>query len=74
MYRKKIKDTDPEVYSTLKNELIRQQNQIELIVELLQKSMTYLMAKDDPSTGGNPIQYEVSDFYNLYQDSFKGIL
>ena len=32
------------------------------------------MAKDDPSTGGNPLAFEVSDFYNLYQDSFKGIL
>ncbi len=32
------------------------------------------MAKDDPSTGGNPLVFEVSDFYNLYQDSFKGIL
>ncbi len=32
------------------------------------------MAKEDPSTGGNPILYEVSDFYNLYQNSFKGIL
>ena len=32
------------------------------------------MAKNDPSTGGNPIDFEVSDFYNLYQDSFKGIL
>ena len=32
------------------------------------------MAKNDPSTGGNPIAFEVSDFYNLYQDSFKGIL
>ena len=32
------------------------------------------MAKEDPSTGGNPIKLEVSDFFNLYQDSFKGIL
>ena len=32
------------------------------------------MAKDDPSTGGNPIIFDESDFYNLYQDSFKGIL
>ena len=32
------------------------------------------MAKDDPSTGGNPLAFEVSDFYNLYQDSFKGVL
>jgi alcohol dehydrogenase len=32
------------------------------------------MAKEDPSTGGNPIKLEVSDFFNLYQDSFKGNL
>ena len=32
------------------------------------------MAKNDPSTGGNPIPFEVSDFLDLYQDSFKGIL
>ena len=32
------------------------------------------MAKEDPSTGGNPIKLEVSDFFNLYQDSFKGTL
>jgi alcohol dehydrogenase len=32
------------------------------------------MAKNDPSTGGNPIPLEIKDFYNLYQDSFSGIL
>tara|TARA_B100000700_G_scaffold248296_1_gene278085 strand:- start:6495 stop:7643 length:1149 start_codon:yes stop_codon:yes gene_type:complete len=32
------------------------------------------MAKNDPSTGGNPIPFEVSDFLDLYQDSFKGII
>ena len=32
------------------------------------------MAKNDPSTGGNPISLEVSDFYDLYQDSYKGNL
>ena len=32
------------------------------------------MAKDDPSTGGTPVLLEISDFYNLYQDSFKGSL
>ena len=32
------------------------------------------MAKDDPSTGGNPISLEISDFYNLYKDSYSGIL
>ena len=32
------------------------------------------MAKNDPSTGGNPIPFEIKDFYNLYKDSFSGIL
>ena len=32
------------------------------------------MAKDDPSTGGNPIVLEVDDFYNLYKESFNGSL
>ena len=32
------------------------------------------MAKDDPSTGGNPISLEISDFYNLYKDSYLGNL
>jgi len=32
------------------------------------------MAKDDPSTNGNPILLEIDDFINLYQDSFNGIL
>ena len=32
------------------------------------------MAKDDPSTGGNPTILEVDDFYNLYKESYNGIL
>jgi alcohol dehydrogenase len=32
------------------------------------------MAKNDPSTGGNPIPLKIKDFYNLYKDSFSGIL
>jgi alcohol dehydrogenase len=32
------------------------------------------MAKDDPSTGGNPISLETNDFYNLYKESYSGIL
>jgi len=32
------------------------------------------MAKNDPSTGGNPIPLEIKDFYNLYKDSYSGIL
>ena len=32
------------------------------------------MAKDDPSTGGNPIPLEIKDFYSLYKDSYSGTL
>jgi alcohol dehydrogenase class IV len=32
------------------------------------------MAKDDPSTGGNPVVFEASDFLDLYNCSFKGTL
>ena len=32
------------------------------------------MAKNDPSTGGNPISLEISDFFDLYQDSYNGNL
>jgi alcohol dehydrogenase len=33
-----------------------------------------IMAKNDPSTGGNPLPLDLSDFLNLYQDSYNGIL
>ncbi len=33
-----------------------------------------IMAKDDPSTASNPILFEVSDFHDLYKDSFNGVL
>lgn len=33
-----------------------------------------IMAKNDPSTGGNPLPLDSSDFLNLYQDSYNGIL
>ena len=33
-----------------------------------------IMAKDDPSTGGNPIQLESSDFLDLYINSYEGKL
>jgi len=33
-----------------------------------------IMAKDDPSTGGNPIKLESSDFLDLYINSYDGIL
>jgi hypothetical protein len=33
-----------------------------------------IMAKDDPSTGGNPIKLESSDFLDLYRKSYDGNL
>jgi len=33
-----------------------------------------IMAKDDPSTGGNPVKLESSDFLDLYINSYDGIL
>ena len=33
-----------------------------------------IMAKDDPSTGGNPIKLESSDFLDLYLNSYNGNL
>jgi alcohol dehydrogenase len=32
------------------------------------------MAKEDPSTGGNPVSLEINDFYDLYNDSYSGTL
>jgi alcohol dehydrogenase class IV len=33
-----------------------------------------IMAKDDPSTEGNPVQLETSDFLDLYINSYEGKL
>ena len=33
-----------------------------------------IMAKEDPSTEGNPVKLEISDFEELYHNSFKGKL
>ena len=33
-----------------------------------------IMAKEDPSTGGNPVELDVIDFEELYQNSFDGKL
>ena len=45
LYQKKIKETDPEVYLTLKKELQRQQNQIELIASENIASLSILNAQ-----------------------------
>ena len=45
LYQKRIKETDPEVYLTLKKELQRQQNQIELIASENISSLSILNAQ-----------------------------
>jgi glycine hydroxymethyltransferase len=45
LYQKRIKETDPEVYSTIKKELQRQQNQIELIASENIASLSTLNAQ-----------------------------
>ena len=45
LYQKTIKETDPEVYLTLKKELQRQQNQIELIASENIASLSILNAQ-----------------------------
>ena len=63
MYRKKIKDTDPEVYSTLKNELIRQQNQIELIASENIASLSTLNAQGSVMTNKYAEGYPGKRYY-----------
>ena len=46
----------------------------ELIQEDTRLEEMSTIALIDPSTGGNPIDLNKSDFLQLYQDSFKGIL
>ena len=50
LYNKGIKDTDPEVYATLKSELLRQQNQIELIASENIASLSTLNAQGSVMT------------------------
>ena len=63
MNRKKIKDTDPEVYSTLKNELIRQQNQIELIASENIASLSTLNAQGSVMTNKYAEGYPGKRYY-----------
>ena len=53
-----------EIPHTLKD-LIQEDSKLEKMSE---------MALKDPSTGGNPLKLQKLDFFNLYNDSFKGIL
>ena len=58
----------------LRKELLIPHTLKELIQEDSKFEEMSKMAKNDPSTGGNPIPLEIKDFYNLYKDSFSGIL
>ena len=58
----------------LRKELLIPHTLKELIQEDSKFEEMSKMAKDDPSTGGNPISLEINDFYNLYKDSYSGIL
>ncbi len=63
LYRKGIKDTDPEVYSTLKNELNRQQNQIELIASENIASLSTLNAQGSVMTNKYAEGYPGKRYY-----------
>ena len=58
----------------LRKELLIPHTLKELIQEDSKFEEMSKMARDDPSTGGNPIPLEINDFYNLYKDSYSGIL
>ena len=58
----------------LRKELLIPHTLKELIKEDSKFEEMSKMAKDDPSTGGNPIPLEINDFYNLYKDSYSGTL
>ena len=58
----------------LRKELLIPHTLKELIQEDSKFEEMSKMAKDDPSTGGNPIPLEINDFYNLYKDSYSGKL
>ena len=46
----------------------------ELINDNSKFAQMSIMAKDDPSTGGNPIKLESSDFLDLYRNAYDGSL
>ena len=58
----------------LRKELLIPHTLKELIQEDSKFEEMSKMAKEDPSTGGNPLPLEINDFYNLYKDSYSGIL
>ena len=58
----------------LRKELLIPHTLKDLIQDDLKFDEMSKMAKDDPSTGGNPIPLEIKDFYSLYKDSYSGTL
>ena len=63
LYTQQIKETDPEVYSTLKNELVRQQNQIELIASENIASLAVLNAQGSVMTNKYAEGYSGKRYY-----------
>ena len=63
LYRQNIKETDPEVYATLENELKRQQNQIELIASENIASLSILNAQGSVMTNKYAEGYPGKRYY-----------
>ena len=63
LYTKNIKETDPEVYATLERELIRQQNQIELIASENIASLSVLNAQGSVMTNKYAEGYPGKRYY-----------
>ena len=63
LYKQSIKETDPEVYATLENELKRQQNQIELIASENIASLSILNAQGSVMTNKYAEGYPGKRYY-----------
>ena len=63
LYTKNIKEADPEIYSTLQKELIRQQNQIELIASENIASLSVLNAQGSVMTNKYAEGYPGERYY-----------
>ncbi len=63
LYTKKINESDPEVYETIKNELTRQQNQIELIASENIASLAVLNAQGSVMTNKYAEGYSGKRYY-----------
>ena len=63
LYTKKINESDPEVYETIKNELTRQQNQIELIASENIASLAVLNAQGSVMTNKYAEGYSGRRYY-----------